>query len=203
MIRMILILILISVGVSADALDREFFKTRIVKVLGNIGSGSGVIMNKKWILSAAHVCEAEPSVVLSLDGHLRRTITEYKYPDDDTVDVCLIKVEGYIPGIITKIAHRFSGQVGAEVFYSGFPLGKFTVRTGNITDDWYLPGTYLGLDELDVIPLQFINNWAQPGISGGGVFNKRGALVGIVSGIWYGKTMIVPLRYIRTFLGMD
>jgi hypothetical protein len=87
-------------------------------------------------------------------------------------DLCLLKLIGH-PGIPPSIAGPDGTKVGQSVYAVGYSGGKFTVNKGEIK----------GLFTCACDGGRVIQTSAQfdPGASGGGLFNDKGELIGILT----------------------
>lgn len=140
------------------------------------GAGSGVIISKDgYLITNHHVVNGATQISVRLsDG------TEYEavvVGSDSKTDVAVLKIEaeGLSPAVV---GDSDSLQVGEFVLAVGNPLGRLG---GTVTD-----GIISALDR-DVtvnnqsMHLLQMNAAVSPGNSGGGLFNGRGELIGIVN----------------------
>lgn len=140
------------------------------------GAGSGVIISQDgYLVTNHHVVNGATQIRVRLnDG------TEYEASvvgSDSKTDVAVLKIEaeGLSPAIV---GDSDSLQVGEFVLAVGNPLGRLG---GTVTD-----GIISALDR-DVtvnnqsMQLLQMNAAVSPGNSGGGLFNARGELIGIVN----------------------
>jgi len=140
------------------------------------GAGSGIILTPNgFILTCAHVVSGGQSVYVCLqDG------TEYEAEVvgmDNQTDIAVLKIEAENLPVAT-LGNSQSAVVGETVYAVGNPLGEFicSVSTGIVS----------GLDrtlDLDGQNLTLIQTDAavNSGNSGGGLFNSRGELIGVVN----------------------
>ena len=140
------------------------------------GAGSGVILSADgYIITNNHVIEGASSItVRTYDG------TEYTATlvgTDSQTDVAVLKIdaEGLTPAVI---GDSDSVSVGDYVLAVGNPLGTLG---GTVTD-----GIVSALDrDITVngqsMKLMQTNAAVSPGNSGGGLFNAKGELIGIVN----------------------
>lgn len=140
------------------------------------GAGSGVILTEDgYIVTNNHVVSGASQVTVRLqDGS--------EYPatvvgTDSRTDIAVIKIDatGLTPA---TLGDSDALRVGDYVMAVGNPLGNFG---GSVTD-----GIISGLDrsisvENTVMHVLQTNAAISPGNSGGGLFNARGELVGIVN----------------------
>lgn len=106
-------------------------------------------------------------------------------------DLAIVIVDGKIKNkVISKFA-RNDAKLDEELHHIGYPAGRQYMSTGaltRITKDW-----------------NFASFESIPGCSGGGVFNSRGELVGVLWGGYTGAkppyvTIFEPLSDVREFL---
>lgn len=140
------------------------------------GAGSGVIISEDgYILTNNHVIEGQSSIkVTTSDGQ------EYDATvvgTDDKTDIAVLKIEasGLTPAVIGDSDSLVVGETAVAV---GNPLGELG---GTVTD-----GIISALDrEVTVegknMTLLQTSAAVSPGNSGGGLFNEKGELVGIVN----------------------
>ena len=140
------------------------------------GAGSGVIISEDgYILTNNHVIEGQSSIkVTTSDGQ------EYDATvvgADDKTDIAVLKIEasGLTPAVIGDSDSLVVGETAVAV---GNPLGELG---GTVTD-----GIISALDrEVTVegknMTLLQTSAAVSPGNSGGGLFNEKGELVGIVN----------------------
>ncbi|MBQ7923477.1 MAG: trypsin-like peptidase domain-containing protein [Clostridia bacterium] len=151
-------------------------------VMPGSGAGSGVILSADgYIITNNHVICGSDGVTIAETIIVRLTNgEEYKAEvigADGDSDIAILKIEaeGLTPAVCTdsdKLA------VGEDVVVVGNPLGELG---GSVTN-----GIISALDrEIDVngvtMNLMQTNAAVNPGNSGGGIFNMRGELVGIVN----------------------
>jgi len=147
-------------------------------------SGSGIIISKAgYILTNYHVVENANSILIELLIQDQQKVVKAKLIQKDSEnDLAILKItdEAFTPFNSMKYSFKENGsvEVGAGVFTIGFPFalngmgkeakftdGKVSAKTG-----------YNGaLNTFQTsIPVQ-------PGNSGGGVFNEKGELVGVIN----------------------
>lgn len=155
-----------------SAVTSNFFFGQYVRS----GAGSGVILTEDgYIITNHHVVSGASQVKVRLtDG------TEYDASvvgSDSRTDIAVIKIEatGLTPA---AIGDSDALSVGEYVLAVGNPLGNFG---GSVTD-----GIISGLDRSisindNVMQVLQTNAAVSPGNSGGGLFNARGELIGIVN----------------------
>ncbi len=144
-----------------------------------IGSGSGVILTADgYIATNAHVVSS-----LSANGAVKVYLQDGTAYDatlvgtDELTDLAVIKIEAQnLPAANVGISSE--AVVGDTVYAIGNPLG---VLASSVTD-----GIISGLDRLVTMEngemtLMQTNAAVNPGNSGGGLFNSKGELIGIVN----------------------
>ncbi len=140
------------------------------------GAGSGIILTEDgYIVTCAHVISGGKSVYVCLqDG------TEYSAQvvgKDTQTDIAILKIDAKdLPS--ATLGNSASAVVGEKVYAVGNPLGEFicSVSTGIISG---LNRT-LDLDDLNLTLIQ-TDAAVNPGNSGGGLFNAKGELIGVVN----------------------
>ena len=155
-------------------------RTAAVKVrsllLGGHGSGTYLIAyDRRVVVTAAHVVRGES--VMAIDGRDGETVVGKVVFVDNDDDIAFLVV----PEMKTRTAIRYRPQksynerlIGTNLTYTGFPShhNLLTIRG------------YISALEYDMI---VTNMFGWFGSSGSGVFDPRGRLVGVVSGIDVGN----------------
>ncbi len=139
------------------------------------GAGSGVILTTDgYIVTNYHVIEDSTSINVKLSNGDEYSATVVG--TDEKTDLAVIKIEetNLTPAVLGDSDNLF---VGDEVIAIGNPLGSLG---GSVTDG-IISGTNreILIDNENMNLLQ-TNAQVNPGNSGGGLFNARGELVGIV-----------------------
>ena len=140
-----------------------------------VSSGSGVIISEDgYIVTNNHVIEDGRSVTI-----IMRDGTEYPAEivgSDDVLDIAVLKIEatGLVPAVIGTSG---SVEIGETAVVIGNPLGKF----GNSVTSGVVSGLdrEITIDDETMILMQ-TDAAVNPGNSGGGLFNDRGELIGVI-----------------------
>lgn len=140
------------------------------------GAGSGVIIDSDgYIATCYHVIQGASSITVTLPDGSSYTGTVYGYDADN--DLAVVKIDAHdLP--VAVLADSSKLKVGETVFAIGNPLGSLG---GTVTD-----GIVSALDrEVEVegqeMTLLQTSAAVNHGNSGGGLFNSRGELIGIVN----------------------
>ena len=172
------------------SLSEQRARAAAVKVrsllLGGHGSGSYMVAHgRRVVITAAHVVRRES--VMAIDGRDGETVTGRVVFVDRANDIAFLVV----PEMETRTATRYRPQtryderlIGTDLTYTGFPSHHdlLTIR-----------GYVAALEHEMVVTNMF--GWF--GSSGSGVFDQRGRLVGVVSGIDVGNIGFrIPLESI-------
>jgi S1-C subfamily serine protease len=124
------------------------------------GSGSGVVLNDKCIVTADHVIANEQ--IIMMQNHKGDRFFATKAYENEPSDIAVVCTDKPLKAPPVIFAHD-KPEEWEPVFTIGFPMGKKNILT---------EGRYQGDD---VVSLQ-----SAPGNSGGGVFNKDGEYIGFV-----------------------
>ena len=160
-------LVLALLLVSQEIRDMSYLLSYGVKIhvvqMGAEGAGSGVFITDNLILTANHIYEDGARFYLDDDHKLEATVVKR----DELNDLMLLSVKG-------KHKHTSLGstpKVLDEVYTVGYPLGATKVIVlGRVTN--VSPSKTL----IDATVLR--------GMSGGGVFDRDGRLIGICVSSW-------------------
>lgn len=168
-------------------------------------SGTGIIVesdeNESWALSAGHVCYPEPedTLVRWTKAWMMMAFTfEGTYEPifmvglDQTHDVCVFRIPiGNLP--VAPLAKEMP-SIGDKVYLGAYPLGIY--NPGHVP---FFEGYYSGI-------LEGRASYTIPvtgGASGGGIVNKDGEVVGVVSLAIEGFeniTLVPKLENVQTLL---
>lgn len=171
-----------------------------VKVQLEKGHGSGVHIGDGLVLTAAHVASEGAIVKLKLDDGTEREATVVWA--SAASDVALLRTSG--DGLAASVLNCAPVIVGQPVTAHGNPLNiEFIATRGHIVAGDAKRGQWASTAVVDMTIL--------PGMSGGGVLNDRGEVVGIAVGLLTlplglsvsatGIGMIVPAKHICGLLG--
>lgn len=147
------------------------------------GAGSGVILSADgYIVTCAHVIEGASNITVKLNNGTSYPATVVGKPDAKS-DIALLKINAKD---LTPVVIGDSDKlvVGEDAIVIGNPLGSLggTVTTGIIS----ALGREVTVENTTMTLLQ-TSAAVNPGNSGGGIFNMRGELVGIVNAKSYGE----------------
>lgn len=180
-----------------------------VRVGGNVGSGSGVCINDKQILTAAHLFAhgdiQDTVIVVYLHGKKYKslnTLDARLIKIDTMLDMAMIEVEGSLP-FSSEVDLTGETNVGDPVFIVGAPGGfqpsyayyGFLATKGETSNPFH--------DETGWEHCWTTSAFATHGNSGGPVFNANtGKVIGLVRGGELGKGVIqfVPTTLAKKWL---
>ena len=145
-----------------------------------VSSGSGVIIAEEgYILTCNHVVEDARAVEVQLNSGSRYEAT--LVGSDAASDLAVIKIEPNAEEPLTAAKHGKSGNlvVGEHVVAIGNPLGTL----GGTVTDGIISATERQVQTEDgtVMTLIQTNAAINSGNSGGGLFNLKGELIGVVN----------------------
>ena len=166
--------------------------------VNNTWQGSGVIINEHTVLTARHVVDGAENIEIMLsNGYFLRSRSFYKDPNNDC-GVIKFK-ESFLPSRVAPLSDSNSITVGLPILTVGSPYGDMffnTVSFGIVSGF----GRHMSYRWPDVATLDCL---ADPGYSGGPVFNMEGKIIGVVVGTYsrYGNaTVITPIHILRKML---
>lgn len=140
------------------------------------GAGSGVIISEDgYIITNHHVVEDAASVYITLPDGSEHEATIVGSDARSDIAVLKINVKGLIPAVI---GNNEEVRVGDFVIAIGNPMGQLggTVTDGIVSAlnrEVNIAGTPMNLIQMSAA--------VSPGNSGGGLFNGKGELVGVVN----------------------
>ncbi len=160
--------------------------------------GSGVIVSENGIIiTAGHIVENAVDIRVTLNDGREYKAVDFEY--EDTTDLGIIKIDANDLSIIS-IGRIDNKVLGGLVFTVGSPFGKMFFNTVTV-------GVISGLKR-DIpffgekLILQ-IDAATAPGKSGGGAFDFRGNLIGIMVGIKRGYediNLCIPVNIVEHVL---
>jgi serine protease Do len=170
---LLLLPLLVGAGAAAAASLPEWgnwvLKIDVIRSDGRRELGSGVLIAPDRLITNCHVVRDARQIRVSRG---KETWLASSDTGDAFRDLCLLKLPGH-PGNPSPIAESDSLKVGHGVYAVGYSGGKFTVNKGQVK------GLFTcACDGGKVIQTSALFN---PGASGGGLFNDKGELVGILT----------------------
>ncbi len=159
---------LAPVGNNSFDPSRSTVKIQAVTTNGTQNLGSGVVIAPDTIATNCHVMRASNRAFVIQPERLYPVLEQAAMPD---LDVCILKTKALgLPA--TQIATDAPPHIGDDIVLSGYPFGLgLRMKRGKIT------GLYL--HEQDRIIE--INAGFNHGASGGGVFDRNGNLIGLMT----------------------
>jgi len=143
-----------------------------------MGTGSGVLISPRQIITAAHVVQSANQVVVVFpDGSEHRAEV---VASSETHDVALLQLERGVSVTPAVLGDSDLARIGEDVFVVGAPLGQGrTLTVGHLSARRERAGL-IGTSSVEFLQTDASIN---PGNSGGPMFNMAGEVIGIVSHI--------------------
>ena len=146
------------------------------------GAGSGVIIGKSddgkraYVVTNNHVIDEADTINVRLTNGEKYTAT--LIGTDSVTDIAVVSIEIEADFSVAELGSSAGLVVGESVIAIGNPLGELggTVTTGIIS----ALAREVSIDNNQMVLLQ-TNAAVNPGNSGGGLFNMKGELVGVVN----------------------
>jgi S1-C subfamily serine protease len=146
------------------------------------GLGTGVIFDQNGsILTSLHVVEGAPNINLTFaDGTTSRAVVASAQPE---MDIAVLQAET-LPELFlpATLGNAGSLQVGDDAYVVGNPFGLYSSMSAGVISGFNRtfqpPGTNQVIEGLIQVDAA-----VNPGNSGGPLLNRRGHVVGIVTGI--------------------
>lgn len=150
-------------------------------LLSSTGMGSGVLISEDGkILTAAHVVQTADKVTVEFIGGVQ--VTARVVSSEPKADVALLQLESVPAGVEpARLGDSDKVEVGDEVFVVGAPHGlSHTLSAGHISGRIALDA---GLGSRPTCEYLQTDAAINRGNSGGPIFDRKGAVIGIASGI--------------------
>ncbi len=184
-----------------DLIEQAKLSTVHVRV-NNQWQGSGVIIDEHTVLTAGHVVDGADSIEIMLsNGYFLRSESFYKDPNNDCG---IIKFkENFLPLRIAELGDSNSITVGLSVIAIGSPYGD---RFFNTASFGIVSGLNRDMGYYNWNGVITLNLLADPGYSGGPIFNMDGEVIGILVGTYsrYGNaTVMTPVDVCKEMLKND
>lgn len=142
---------------------------------GSVLAGGGsafMIDNKGYLITSAHVLKGTGAIVVDNDGKEYTTIIVHV---DHGKDLAILKIKDADFSDLNTLPYSLKQKnpdLGEEIFTMGYPRNEITYNSGYISAKTGYDG--------DTATFQ-LSLLANPGNSGGPVFNKKGEIVGLLS----------------------
>jgi serine protease Do len=170
----VLIVLLAAPWVAAASVDPVAWQARVHQVVvtrvdGVQELGSAVALAGERLVTNCHVLRNAARIDVRLDGIARQASTSAR---DAYRDLCFLDLPGHEVGPVPTVEVGET-RVGMDVVAVGYPGGEFAVR----------PGRIVGLHHCECDGGRVIQTSADfdRGASGGGLFDRQGRLVGILT----------------------
>lgn len=148
-----------------------------VKVTNDFGHGSGVVVGKRTVLTAAHVVDDEGDYAVHLaDGRILRAHVSL---EGRNTDLALLETDEDIGIRPAVIGCGWTPRTDAAIVAWGYPGGaKLAVTRGIVASQYPYPGTNYIVTDMTLFP----------GMSGGPVFNRQGLVIAVNSAVMVAQT---------------
>lgn len=136
---------------------------------GHINVGTGVIVDKERVVTSCHVTGPAPRISV-LYGGLRYKVRQQRA--DSHHDLCFLIVPDLDDALVSALGSARTLKLGDTVVAMGF-TGGFELQ--------FADGTVRGLYDEQGFPIIKSSTAFSSGASGGGLYNRNGQLVGILT----------------------
>ena len=141
-------------------------------------TGSGFALLEGYVVTNYHVIEGAKTIAIQGTKDIfSESVEAQVFATDKENDIAILKIKGYVPDVSLPYSVKtFTSDVGEDVWVLGYPLtssmgDEIKLTTGVISAKSGYEGN---------VSMYQISAPAQPGNSGGPVFDKNGNLIGIV-----------------------
>jgi S1-C subfamily serine protease len=159
------------------------------------GQGSGVLIDKDRVLTAAHVVQVAERIFVQFSSE--EMLSAKVIASDPSADLALIQLErAPMKGSAAVLGDSDAVAIGDPVFVVGAPLGMTrTLSVGHVSGRRTANNLHGGFSEGELLQTDASIN---PGNSGGPMFDMSGRVVGIVSHIIFGEAGAGGLGFVAT-----
>jgi S1-C subfamily serine protease len=155
---------------NAIVLSKSIVKIQALSGSGKQNMGSGVVIAPNLIATNCHVTRAANRAYL-IDADTDRVYSVLAQASLPDYDVCILKTQALnLP--VAELADTETIKIGDEIMLSGYPYA-LNLRT--------MQGKVIGLHPYAQDHIIEINTGFNHGASGGGVFNRSGQLIGLMT----------------------
>jgi S1-C subfamily serine protease len=156
--------------------------------------GSGVLVDRDRVLTAAHVVQVADSVVVDVAGE---SLAAKVITSAPSADLAVLQLErAPMKPAVATLGDSAAVQIGDEIFVVGAPLGMtHTLSVGHISGRRSAHAALGGVAGADLLQTDASIN---PGNSGGPMFDMSGRVIGIVSHMIYGEAGAGGLGFVVT-----
>lgn len=159
------------------------------------GLGSGVLIDKDRVLTAAHVVQVAETIVVQVAGG--ETLSAKVLASEPSADLALLQLERPpMSATPAPLGDSDKVEIGDQILIVGAPLGmSYTLSVGHISGRRVENAVYGGFSDAELFQTDASIN---PGNSGGPMFDMAGNVVGIVSHIIFGEAGAGGLGFVAT-----
>ena len=159
------------------------------------GLGSGVLVDKDRVLTAAHVVQVAETILVQLPGGEAMSATVVA--SEPSADLALLKLERVpMTPVVATLGDSSTVEVGDQVLVVGAPLGmSHSLSVGHISARRMANKLYGGFSNAELLQTDAA---VHPGNSGGPMFDMNGNVIGIVSHLIFGETGDGGLGFVVT-----
>lgn len=186
MMRVVLLVVALVLASCQKTKPVEVLASSSVKVIVGDGHGSGTYIGNGYIVTASHVVDNQSSIEIKTDRG--DTVKAELLWSASAYDVALLRVEGLKAQRSYVNCHPL--ESGTQIVARGNPLDQDFVSTwGHISGP--ASPTGLPIKSLVVADITITN-----GMSGGGIFNQAGQLVGTITAVMMNKFSQIGIAFI-------
>lgn len=157
-----------KVEVSPFDPSRSTVKIQAISLGGRQNLGSGVVIAPNLIATNCHVVRKASRVFLSQPERLYKVRSQATLPE---FDVCILQTD-HLDLPAADLAESESVKIGDDIILSGYPFAlSLSMKRGKVT----------ALHPYGDGRIIEINTGFNHGASGGGVFNSKGKLIGLMT----------------------
>lgn len=175
-------------GASASSVPAQDFAAQAtVLVSDDLGHGSGVVIARGLVLTAAHVVGQKDKMKVTLATGVEKDAAVLWASKNPDVALLAVATDDVIPAVIS-CAQPTRGE---SVFTFGYPMiAKKVMAWGHVASNV--------LFSADGITGTMLDMTIVPGNSGGGVWDEQGHLVGLADAV-----MLVPIGFTPSITGLS
>jgi serine protease Do len=167
--------------------------------------GSGTLLNQNYVITCNHILNTISSTILikrdNISNEMRYAKVVFREP---TIDLALIELNEKFENV-PKLIENLEVEQGEKVYAFAAPYGLQESLLSGIVSS---PPEYQRDPSSPLIPYIQVQNISYPGVSGAGLYDEHGKIIGINRAAYgfsrdSGIGFAIPWSWVKDFLRLD